>query len=148
MKNMLLCTLLFTSAVFAHKPNPHKILLPESFKVYVNGPMILNHPAPGFSEKLLPTNNDFKDVPGCYVACYSHQKLGAIYEPSYEIYLMGQIRVSGIYNHRICTPRDIIDHDISVLSTYTQLCADKINVCKAGQCWAGGDTGGWFGLNN
>jgi len=107
----------------------------------------LIYPAPGFLEKLLPTNNDFKDALGYYVACYSHQQLGTIYEPSYQIYLMGQIRVSGIYNHRICTPKDIIDYDISVLSTYRQLCAVKINACKRGNCWAAGDTGGWFGLN-
>lgn len=122
-------------------------LLPADFPVYTDGKTVINHPMPGFAKKTLPTNNDFIQTPGCYVACYSHNNTGsAVYPVSQDIYAYGQVRVPGSYEGRICKPTGYENIDISGDPAFKTLCATKISTCQANQCWAGGDTGGWFGL--
>lgn len=138
--------LLTSTTVFAAQPDPDKMLLPDQFKVYVSGQVVINHPQQGFVEKALPTNNDYKEFPGCYIACYSHQETNSIYPVGNDIYVIGQIRVPGKYNDRICVPENFEGQDISTADYFKNLCAEKVSVCKESQCWGGGDTGGWFGI--
>ncbi len=121
-------------------------LLPSPFPVYTNGSIVINHSVPGFEQKFLPTNNDFKDNPGCYIGCYSHDKENGIYPVGNNIFVNGQIRVSGSYQARICIPTGYENKPISGEATFKTLCATKIPSCKNNQCWGGGDTGGWFGI--
>jgi len=114
-----------------------KMPLDENFVVYVKGTTAVNVPNPGFEKKIIPTNNDYRGVNGCYVACYSHEKINSIYPFNNDIFIMGQVRLPGSYNQRICMPNSNIDAN--------KLCNDKIKTCN-GKCWAGGDTGGWFGI--
>ncbi|ELR99180.1 toll/interleukin-1 receptor domain-containing protein [Gloeocapsa sp. PCC 73106] len=95
----------------------------------------------------LPTVNDFVGYPGCYVACYSHTKEGSQYSVGGNIYVMGQIRVEGRYEGRICKPKGYETADISAEPKFKELCAEKLpEVCQDDSCWAGGDTGGFLGL--
>jgi len=55
--------------------------------------------------------------------------------------------VAGFYQGGVCMPTNYAKQDISALSQFKQLCNKQINACKnSGDCWAGGDTGGWFGI--
>lgn len=126
--------------------DPNQIILPTPFPVYIQNGVVVNHPLPGFSAIPLPTNNDFIDMPGCYIACYSHDAINGIYSVSDAIYVNGQVRVSGEYNGRTCVPRGYLNRDISKITFFKQLCVKKIKSCGAGDCWAGGDTGGWLGI--
>lgn len=135
-----------STSTFADVAGPNQIVLPESFPVYTDGTTVINHPEQGFTEKLLPTINLYKGNPGCYIACYSHQKENAIYSVGNNIYVLGQVRVAGKYNIRVCEPTNYAGKDISADVTFKTICTEKIASCAGGHCWAGGDTGGWFGI--
>ncbi len=127
--------------------DPNRAILPTDFKVYVKDHTVVNQPYEGFEEKILPTVNEFIEEPGCYVACYSHQKDGSIYSVGDGIYVMGQVRASGSYVGRICRPQGYESANISAEPQLRELCTrNLLHVCKGNSCWAGGDTGGWFGI--
>ena len=138
---------LFITPTFADLADEaNKTLLPESFVVYTDGATVTNHPELGFSEQLLPTINLYKGTPGCYIACYSHQKQNAIYSVGDNIYVLGQIRIAGRYANNLCEPTNFAGKDISADTTFKTICSEKIQSCTGNNCWAGGDTGGWFGI--
>ncbi|WP_347252085.1 hypothetical protein [Legionella sp.] len=123
----------------------NKTLLPSPFPVYViQNSGVINHPYPGATKLMLPTDNSYTKSPGCYIACYSHQP--GIYAVSPTINVMGQIRVSGSYQVRVCQPTGYENKDISAADQFKRLCSQRIASCKNIECWAGGDTGGWFGI--
>ena len=141
------CLFVMSSVVMAVEVmGPNQILLPELYPVYTDGISVINHPYPGFYEVLLPTSNLYKGAQGCYIACYSHQKEHAIYGVGDNIYVLGQVRVAGKYNNRVCEPTNFAGKDISADVTFKTICSAQVKTCVGGQCWAGGDTGGWFGL--
>lgn len=143
--NLLFISSSFAIEMPANIQNPNKELLPSPFPVYViEGSGVINHPYPGAKKVLLPTDNSYTDYPGCYIACYSHNS-GA-YAISATISVMGQIRVKGEYEARICQPDGYKNQDISASYQFKQLCSEKIPSCSNNSCWAGGDTGGWFGI--
>jgi hypothetical protein len=123
-------------------------LLPEQYKLYFNENVgIVNHPFNGATEKVLPTVNAFKGVPGCYIACYSHDAKKSIYPVGGDIYVMGQVRVAGQYSGRVCQPQGFENKDISAAKEFKEICKKNLSdVCGQSNCWAGGDTGGWFGI--
>jgi hypothetical protein len=139
--------MLFTSS-FAFANENERILLPDKFKVYFKENVgVVNHPFEGSSERVLPTINKFKGVPGCYIACYSHNTKNSIYPVSSNIYVMGQIRVPGHYEGRICQPHGFENQDISSATAFKLKCSKNLpEACSQSSCWAGGDTGGWFGI--
>src|SRR5437667_315666 len=55
---------------------PNKTVLPDDFKVYQSQKVGLSTKSfKGATEKTVPTNNEYKDSPGCYVSCHSkHSK--------------------------------------------------------------------------
>ncbi|WP_419419514.1 hypothetical protein ACNVED_13535 [Legionella sp. D16C41] len=127
--------------------NPNQNLLPSPFPAYFIPNMgIVNHPYPGAQKVLIPTDNSYGGIPGCYIACYSHQP--GVYPVSSSISVMGQIRVKGSYTNRICQPEGYQNRDISAEAYFKNLCSSKISACRTAGCWAGGDTGGWFGISN
>lgn len=128
-------------------PDPNRAILPAAFPVYAGGGAVVNRPFPGLEATTLPTVNQFLDYPGCYVACYSRNQENSIYSVGGGIYVMGQIRVPGSYEGRICLPRDYETADISAEPKFKALCAENLaDVCSGNSCWTGGDTGGWFGI--
>ncbi len=135
-----------TTVAIADGDNANQALLPDTFAIYTDGTTVINHPEPGFTEALLPTVNLYKGTPGCYIACYSHQKENAIYPVGDNIYVLGQVRIAGKYNGRICEPTNFAGKDISGDDTFKTICTEKIQRCVGNHCWAGGDTGGWFGI--
>jgi hypothetical protein len=135
---------LSTSAIAADV-NPTETLLPETFTVYTDGVSVINQPQPGFTETALPTINLYKGTPGCYIACYSHQRANSAYSLD-NFYMMGQVRVAGKYAGRMCEPTNFAGKDISGNEVFKTICSEKIEGCKGAHCWAGGDTGGWFGI--
>ncbi|PJE11705.1 MAG: hypothetical protein CK430_08640 [Legionella sp.] len=123
----------------------NKNLLPSPYPVYViENRGVINHFYPGAVKLMLPTDNSYTAAPGCYIACYSHKP--GIYAVSPTINVMGQIRVEGSYNARICQPKGFENIDISADNSFKRLCSKKLDSCKSIECWAGGDTGGWFGI--
>ncbi|HAU0887918.1 TPA: hypothetical protein JBH48_02500 [Legionella pneumophila] len=142
---ILLITNSFALDIPGNITNSNKDLLPSPFPVYViEGSAVVNHPYPGAKKVLLPTDNGYVDYPGCYIACYSHNT--GVYAISPTISVMGQIRVKGQYDARICQPDGYKNQDISAAYQFKQLCAEKIPACQNNSCWADGDTGGWFGI--
>jgi len=142
--------LLFATQAFAEggaslNLNQNTSLLPSPFPVYViENYGVVNHPYPGAKEVFLPTDNTYKDSPGCYIACDSHKP--GVYSVSSDISVIGQIRVRGKYIIRTCQPEGYKNMDISKSDQLKQLCGVKFDVCNDKSCWAGGDTGGWFGI--
>ena len=144
---LLPCMLFIVStSTIAEVADPTQALLPETLIVYTDGATVINHPSMGFTEKSLPIINLYKGTPGCYIACYSHQKDNAAYSVGENTYVMGQVRIAGRYNARICEPINFEGKDISGDVIFKTMCKEKITSCGNGQCWAGGDTGGWFGV--
>lgn len=137
---------MLTTPVIAQVSDPNQTLLPEAYSVYTNGTTVINHPEEGFTEKVLPTVNLYKGAQGCYIACYSRQAENAVYPVGDNIYVLGQVRVAGKYNGRVCEPTNFAGKDISGDATFKTICTEKITTCVNAQCWAGGDTGGWFGI--
>ncbi|CEG57720.1 hypothetical protein [Legionella fallonii] len=126
-------------------PDTNNNLLPSPFSVYViQNSGVVNHPVPGAVEVLLPTDNSYTGSPGCYVACYSHKN--GVYSVAPDISVMGQVRVKGQYVARICQPEGYQGKDISTAPMFKMLCSKGIPSCADGNCWGGGDTGGWFGI--
>jgi C1A family cysteine protease len=121
-------------------------MLPEDFKVYVgeNG-SVVNWPMPGYEERTLPTVNKYTESDGGYIACYSHNEEGSVYSVGNGIYVMGQIRLQGQYIGGIFHPTGSENQDISAVQELKDLCNQTFPACKGGG-WAGGDSGGWFGL--
>lgn len=120
-------------------------VLPEDFSVYVQNDVVINYPARGFERKILPTRNLFLGSPGGYIACYSHHQPSSVYGVGGGIYVMGQLRIPGHYHGRLFHPNGYINKDISAASKFKALCTTTFPACR-GECWAGGDTGGWFGM--
>lgn len=125
-----------------------EMLLPPEYKVYFKeGVGVVNHQFDGAAEKVLPTKNEFKGKPGCYIACYSRKPIQSVYPVSKDIFVMGQIRVEGSYKERICQPKGFEGKDISKEVSFKDKCAAQLpQACSQSNCWAGGDTGGWFGI--
>ena len=126
--------------------NPaESMLLPEDMSVYVKDDVVINHSEFGFTRVILPTRNLFAGAPGGYIACYSRSRAGSVYGVGGGIYVMGQIRVPGHYNERIFEPDGYQGKDISAADKFKKLCRQTFSSCQQ-SCWAGGDTGGWFGI--
>lgn len=87
-----------------------------------------------------PTVNDFTGFPGCYLAAYSRPN-------GDEIEAIGQVRVPGRYEGRICQPTEYEGQDVSAESVFSELFEQHFpQACSDGRCWAGGDTGGFLGI--
>jgi len=150
-KLLLLLSLIyaFSTSVFAVVTDPNQILLPELYPVYTDGTSVLNHPADGFAEHLLPTVNLYKGMPGCYIACYSRKSENSIYSAGDSVFVLGVVRVAGKYNNeRICEPTNFAGRNITGDPTFKTICTEKIASCVGGHCWAGGDTGQFFEMSS
>lgn len=123
-------------------------ILPRDFKVYTNGDLLVNWPAPGFKETTLPTINNYQYTPGCYIMCYSKEKKMGVYTIGEGIYVVGQVRVPGKYEGKKCTPKGYENKDVGNMTFFNDLCERNLmDACYQGKCWAGADTGGWFGMH-
>ncbi|MFA6915433.1 MAG: hypothetical protein WC222_03480 [Parachlamydiales bacterium] len=146
MKSILLNLFLFSyfSSVAASG-----FFLPEDFAVYTDGKIVINwQPSERYEKKMLPTFNHYQGQDGGYVAIYTHDKEAAVYGVGGDIYVIGQIRVQGHYDGRIFIPKgykrgDNITQDPELL----EICATYFP-SMSGNMWVGGDTGGWFGIQN
>lgn len=137
---------LYAGSTYGDNDFMHTRLLPENYSVYTSGGQVVNRPYPGLGRQALPTVNSFRGAPGCYVACYSHSSEKAAYSVGGGIYVMGQVRVGGRYIKRVCHPENYVNKDISAEQYFKHLCNRTFpDRCTTG-CWAGGDTGGWFGI--
>jgi hypothetical protein len=143
---MGLClTNVFASEGVPGLTDPNRGLLPSPYPVYTYGEFgVANNPEVGGARKFIPTDNGYILYPGCYIACYSHKP--GVYPVGPDIFVLGQIRVAGMYKGRICIPEGYKDKDISAAPVFKTLCSTKIPSCMGIECWAGGDTGGWFGI--
>lgn len=120
--------------------------LPTDFKVYVeSGNSVINHPAPGYVEKVLPTVNKYTGDDGGYIAVYSRDEQRSVYSVGNGIYVVGQIRLQGYYQGRIFHPKGYENQDISANQELKNL-TNETFPGHIGGTWAGGDTGGWFGI--
>lgn len=147
MRKALFLILLIAISAHAHKHvvNPNHTFLPDKFPVYIKDDVVLNFPERGFTKKFVPTKNLYKEMPGCYIACYSLDE--GVYLINSTVYLHGMIRVAGEYEGYQCRPTGSKDQDLSKLEKLKKLCRSELESCqtKSG-CWAGGDTEGWFNL--
>lgn len=120
--------------------------LPPCFKIYANETGVAAlHPTPGLEERVIPNVNIFLRNPGCYIACYSKNPDKSVFPVTSNIYLVGQIRVRGSYVGRMCVPENYETVDIRGERAFKELCSKSFS-CIGNSCWAGGDTGKWFGL--
>ncbi|WP_422490607.1 hypothetical protein [Endozoicomonas sp. ALE010] len=88
------------------------------------------------------------DING-FIACYSHDMEMPSYPVEEDIYVKGFVSMEGgQYKGRIFHPEGYLDMDISpVYTTPSTICQEYIPSCQDEntECWAGGDTGGYFG---
>ena len=121
-------------------------LLPEDFKVHIepNG-NIVNLPTVDYEDKVLPTVNLYQEPDGGYITCYSRNQEGSIYSVGNDIYVMGQIRLQGKYINGIFYPDGYEKQNLSSVPELKDLCNRTFPACK-GDCWAGSNNRGWFGL--
>ena len=107
--------------------------LPEDFRVYVSPDGgVANVPYEGSEERVLATVNLYQGEAG-------------VYSVGGGIYVVGQVRLRGRYVGRVFHPTGFEQRDISAASEIAFVC----NQAFGGgdwECWGGGDTGGWFGL--
>lgn len=98
----------------------------------------------GFSVagSVLPVVDRYLGKDGGYVAFYTHSRNKRIYSVGDGVYVVGVVRMKGCYIGRIFHPENYEHQDISALEEFKDLGRDIFQV----DCWAGGDTGGWFGL--
>ena len=119
----------------------------KSFTVYSINGLVINNYVEGSTPLSLPSAfAPYSGFEGCYLACYSTDETDSVYPISPEIFVKGQVRVEGDYQGNICRPKAHPTEDISSLQIYKDYCAEYIPSCSTGNCWGGGDTGGWFGL--
>lgn len=119
--------------------NPNRVIMP-----YHLAPASANTTATDVNVKptLLPIKNQHLYYPGCYIACYSHDKLHSAYSVSKGIYAVGAIRVAGHYQAGICQPVGFVHKNINKSKKFKNLCSSTFSGCKGNKCWAGGDTVG------
>ncbi|GAA4650125.1 hypothetical protein GCM10023116_24080 [Kistimonas scapharcae] len=82
-----------------------------------------------------------------FIACYSHNNDAPSYPVGGNIHVKGFIAMQGQYLGRIFHPDGYLHRDISVQdSEPSLLCKTYIPSCEDSgvECWAGGDTGGYF----
>ena len=79
---------------------------------------------------------------GGYIAAYTHNPEKGVYSVGGEIYVMGLIRLKGTYRGRVFHPEGYLDQDISAENYFKNLILELFNA----EGWAGGDTGGFLGL--
>lgn len=140
-----LLLLIILCCIIADEPGTD-IVLPDPFPVYRIGDRVVNWPAPGSQTVKLPTRNVYRGPGGGYVACYSHRKAGSAYGVGGDVFVVGQVRLRGAYNGRIFQPAGYRGVDISASPHFKQVCTQALAACQDNACWAGGDTGGWFGV--
>ena len=111
--------------------------LPENFQVYVLNHHASTTPKYGSESIIIPTNNEYRHNPGCYMVCY-HPGSG-LYAPNNDNhFVVGQVRIAGLYNKRgMCQPLHGELFDKS-------LCAQFFSVCQENSCWADGNSGAWY----
>ena len=80
------------------------------------------------------------------IACYTHPPVGSV-NGGYQV--VGFIEdVPGHYEGRIFKPKGFEEIDLSKSPHFKRNCHEKFpNVCPGEEsCWAGGDTGGYYGF--
>lgn len=121
---------------------PKTSLLPDDIKVYYNEKVGLSRNSfKNGKENILPTNNDYNEVPGCYIACYSSDakiapKYGA-YPVGDNTYIMGQVRVKGNLQGGYCIPDGFEGKDIRISKEMKETCEKSFPaMCEKASCWA------------
>lgn len=121
-------------------PGTVPYLLPTNFQVYTGpGYVVADCPFTGSAETTLPTLNTYIGNDGGYMAVYTHTANCSAYPISNGIYVAGQIRLEGTYQGGIFQPQGYTTQALSAMMN------QDYPACN-GDTWAGGDTGGWFGL--
>lgn len=144
-KGILLTAALLPACVLAVSPN--KTVLPDDFKVYYSKKLgVANKPFKGGKEFTIPTNNEYKDAPGCYVTCLSNQaKEDAIPVPGTKTYLIGQVRVEGRYRDGLCIPKGYESKDARKSTEIKEKCEQSFPTkCEEKSCAINTNTSMWF----
>ncbi|MFI4938329.1 MAG: hypothetical protein ACHQJ6_07470 [Candidatus Berkiellales bacterium] len=141
-----LALILLPSFVLAKGYQPNQTILPEEFKIYYKEDLgVSSRNFKGATAKLVPTSNNYEGVPGCYIACYAKNPVEGVYSIGDVAYLMGQIRVQGIYHQSLCIPKGYENKDIRTAKEFKQQCAAEFpKQCKNNRCWVGAETANWF----
>lgn len=147
---LVLSTTLLSLCAQTYAMRPDDMRLPDFIKVYYSKASGLSTKATkGAKADILPTNNEFKDSPGCYIACYSKDndiapKKGA-YPVEGKTYIMGQVRVKGHYRDGMCIPSGYESKSITTSKEMKEACEKSFPaMCEKGSCWANGRTSQWF----
>lgn len=144
---LLLIMALLPTYVFADISIPNKTLLPDEFKVYYNKKVgrLSRAPFKGGKETVIPTNNEYKDAPGCYISCHAKNAQEAAYPISDKIYVMGQVRVEGRYRDGLCLPKGYENKDVRSAKALKEKCEQSFPTkCENNSCWADSHTSNWF----
>jgi hypothetical protein len=141
---IVLSSLLVSFATIAETPN--QTILPDDMKVYYNSKQGLTlKSVSGSAEKNIPTSNEFKDMPGCYLACISKTAKHGIFPIGENAYLTGQIRVKGRYMDGYCVPTGYENKDARTSKEFKDKCQEAFpERCGDGSCFVGNNTSAWF----
>jgi hypothetical protein len=127
------------------KLKPVKGMLPDQFKVYYNDKMGFSTKSfKGSQEKIIPTNNEYREQPGCYLACVSKSSKDAAFHVLDNVYMMGQMRVKGRYMNGMCIPAGYESKDARNSKELKDQCQKAFpEKCDKGSCFIETRTGSW-----
>lgn len=125
---------------------PSKTILADDFKVYHSEKVgLATKNFKGATEATVPTDNEYKENPGCYIACYSKSATDAAYKLYDKTYMMGQIRVPGRYTNGFCMPKGFEHKDVRKSKELRESCEKSFPTkCEKESCWADPHTSNWF----
>jgi hypothetical protein len=125
---------------------PTSTVLPEEFKVYYKENVGISRKAfKGSTEKTIPTKNEFKENPGCYLSCVSKDQKEGQYVFWDNQYIVGQVRVKGNYANGMCLPSGFENKDIRQAKELKAKCEETFpEKCTQGSCGVNGYTANWF----
>ena len=125
---------------------PNKMVLPDDFKIYQSEKVGLSTKSfKGSTERTVPTDNEYKEAPGCYIACHSKHSKDAAYHIIDNVYMMGQIRVPGQYSDGYCVPKGLEHAKLTSSKDLKEKCTKSFPTqCENDSCWADGQTGNLF----
>lgn len=92
----------------------------------------------GYTQKTLPTINDYEGVEGCFVSCLSDVKTGSSFTNKNGDFVHGQISLEGYILNGSCSPKDV-KGDLESSEDLTNLCEKHIDSCANGACFASGE---------
>lgn len=125
---------------------PSQTILPEDMTVYLHPEYgVFRKEVKPATLKSLPTNNDYRQNPGCYLNCISKNPEYSVYSTGPNEHVKGQMRVKGQYADGYCIPHGHEEKGVRNDPSFKELCERNFpKQCVNGSCELQSETAHWF----